>query len=91
MRHHQFGWRVGQPLRKRQVLVKAALEHFQEDEICIPRVFDVMQKRLFDVADISRLKVHRASLVTRRHHCHSCLAGDVILPLVGIGMPVQFP
>ena len=35
MCHHQFRWRMGQPLRKRYVLIEAALEHLQEDQVGI--------------------------------------------------------
>src|SRR5580765_6364726 len=91
MSHHKLGWRVGQPLRKRQVLVEAALEHLEKDQVCVPSIFDVMQKRLFNVPDVSLLKIHRASAVACGHHRHSPLTRDVILPLVGVGVPVQLP
>src|ERR1700682_5110987 len=91
MCHHQFGWGVGQPLRKGKVLIEAALEHLQEDQVCVACIFDVMQQGFFHVPDVSRLKVHGASAVTCRDHSHSCLACDVVLPFVGVGVPVQFP
>src|SRR5260370_13764277 len=80
MCHDRVRGGVRQPLRKRQILIEAALEHLQEDQVSIAGIFDVMQQGFFDVPDISRLKVHRASAVTCRHHSHSSLARDVILP-----------
>src|SRR5260370_13789048 len=88
---YKLGWRVGQPLRKRHILIEAALEHLQEDQVCIPCILDVMQQGFFHVPDVSRLKVHSASLVTRRHNSHSSFSRDVILPFVGVRVPVQFP
>src|SRR5207237_2129942 len=37
----------------------------------------------------SRSVVERARLAGRAEHAHSCLASDVVLPLVRIGMPMQ--
>jgi hypothetical protein len=42
---------MGQPFRERNVLIVAALEHLQEDQVCIPHVLDVMQQRFFHVPD----------------------------------------
>ncbi len=42
--HHKLGWGVGQPLRKREVLIEAALEHLQKHQVCVPCIFDVMQE-----------------------------------------------
>src|SRR6266403_334313 len=48
-----------------------------------------MQQGFFHVPDVSRLKIHGASTVTSRHHSHSSLTRDVVLPFVGVGVPVQ--
>src|SRR5260370_4259618 len=89
--HDKFRWSVGQPLRQRKILIVAALEHLQEDQVRVTCILNVMQQRFLHVPDVSRLKVQRASAVASRHHSHASLPTDVILPLVGIGMPVQFP
>src|SRR5438105_2474832 len=84
MSHDQFRRRVGQPLRERKVLVLRAFEHLEEDQVAIPCVLDVVQQSFFDVADVPRLEVHRARFVPGRHDRHPSLAGDVVLPLVGV-------
>src|SRR5260221_6500796 len=88
MRHHQFGRRVGQPLCERQVLVVAALEHLQKYQICVTGILNVMQKRFLHVSNVSRLKIQGASAIPRCHNRHSSLSTNVVLPLVGIRMPM---
>ena len=73
MRHHQLRWRVGEPFRERNILVGAALEHLQEDQVRIPGILDVMQQRLFDIPDVPRLKSIVRALFP--------VATTVILPL----------
>src|SRR5437016_14582141 len=81
MRHDRFRRRVSQPLRKGEVLKTIDLaEHLQEYKIGVTCVLDVVQQGLLDVSDVSRLKVHRASLVACGHHGHSTLAANVVLP-----------
>src|SRR5258706_14621985 len=82
---------MSQPFRERKVLVKAALEYFQEDQVCIPSILNVVQKRFLHVPDVSRLKVHRPSAVACRHDSNPSLSTDEVLPLVAVWMPVQFP
>src|SRR5258706_11972978 len=88
MRHHQFWRRVSQPICERQVLVVAALVHFEKYQICVTCILDVMQKRFLHVSNVSRLKIQRASAIPRRHYRHSSLSTNIILPLVGIRMPM---
>jgi hypothetical protein len=40
-------------------------------------------------ADVAGREIERAGLARRREHAHARLAFDVVLPLVGIRMPVQ--
>ena len=72
-------------------MIEAALEHLQEDQVRIPCILDVMEQGFFNVPDVSLLKVHGAGAVTCGHHSHSSFARDVILPFVGVRVPVQFP
>src|SRR5262249_19577800 len=41
--------------------------------------------------DVAGAEVERARLTGRAEHAHACLALDVILPFVGVGMPMQLP
>ena len=50
-----------------------------------------MEQSLLDVSDVALLKVYRASFVACVYHGHSPLAVNVVLPLIRIWMPVQFP
>src|SRR5436305_11608124 len=45
MRHHQLRRGVGQPLGEGKVLIVAALEHFQEDQVRVTCILNVMQQR----------------------------------------------
>src|SRR5437870_10193529 len=55
---YQLGRGVCQQIRKRQVLMEAALEHLQEDQVCVRGILDSMQQALLHVPDVSCLKVH---------------------------------
>jgi hypothetical protein len=56
--HHELRRRVSEPFGEREILIEAAFEHLQEDQVCIPRILDVMQQGFFHVPDVSCLKVH---------------------------------
>src|SRR5215469_1250612 len=79
-----------EPFRQREVLIKAALEHLQKLKLCIPRVLDIMRQRLLDIANVPSLKVHRARTPSSSEYRHPSVTADVVLPLVGIRMPMQF-
>src|SRR5206468_5372359 len=63
---------------------------FQIAEIPVPGVLDVMRQRLLNVTYIARIEVHCAGTGAGADYCHACFAADVVLPLVGILMPMQF-
>jgi hypothetical protein len=56
-----------------------------------PRPSHIVRHRLVDVAHINLLEVHRLRLRPSVEHCHSRLAGHIVLLLIRIRMPVQFP
>src|SRR2546429_3710146 len=89
MRGDKFRRRVREPLGKRQILVIAALEHFQEFQVVAAGVFDVMRQRLLYVAHVTGFKVHCSRAASCGEHGHAPLAADEELPFVSIGMPVQ--
>ena len=50
---------VGEPVGQRYVLVGVGLEDFEEDQIRVANVLDLMAKVGLDVADVARLEVIR--------------------------------
>src|ERR1700728_411297 len=50
-----------------------------------------MRQRLLNIANVSGLKVHGASAASGSENGHSSSTAHVVLPFVGIGMPMQFP
>ena len=90
MRHHQLRRRVRQPLRQRQVLVDRALEHFQKFQIRRPGVFNVMRQGFLNVPDVATLEILGSRPPAGREHRHPPLARIEKLPLIRIGVPVQF-
>src|ERR1700721_3535358 len=81
---------VGEPFGQGEVLVVAALEHFEKFQVGGARVFDVVGKRFLDVADVAHFEVHGSGAGAGGEDGHAGFSADVELPLVGIGMPVQF-
>src|SRR5258705_8313366 len=67
-----FRSRVRQPFGERKILIIAALEHLQEDQVRIPRILDVMQQGFFHVPDLpgdvqERSEEHTSELQSLRH------------------------
>src|SRR5260370_2112500 len=58
---HELRRGVRQPFGECQVLVEAALEHFEELQVAGAGVFDVMRERFLNVAHVAGLEVHGAS------------------------------
>src|SRR5260370_193706 len=88
MGYHEFRWCVGEPLRKRQVLIEAALEHLQKFQVVVAGILNVVGQRLEDISNVPGLKVHGAGTASGSEHSHSSSTADVVLPFVGIGMPM---
>ena len=80
-----------QPLVQRHILVLVALEHLKKYEILGPRILDVMRKRLLDVANVPFLEIHSTRITLSRENRHPPFASYVVLPFIGVLMPVQFP
>jgi hypothetical protein len=70
-------------------LINVALEELEKDEVFVARILDVMAERCGDEADVAGLKICRARLRVIEEDGHARLAGNVVLPLVGLWMPVQ--
>src|SRR5260370_24754528 len=49
-----------------------------------------MRERFLNVAHVAGLEVHGASAAAGGEYGHASLAAKVVLPLVGIGVPMQF-
>ena len=90
MRLNEPRRQMRQPLVQRHILVLVALEHLKKYEILGPRILDVMRKRLLDVANVALLEIHGTGVAVSCEDCHSSFASHVILPFIGILVPVQF-
>jgi hypothetical protein len=80
-----------QPLIQRQVGIVAALEHLQEPQRCRASILLLVAHGVRNIAHVSGLKIERSRLTGRREDPHAGLTAEVILPLVGVGMPVELP
>ncbi len=78
-----------QPIRQRDILEAVAPEHLQEYEVGVAGIADEVAERFLHIADIAGLEVLGHDLRTGVEHRHRALPGDVILPFVGIGMPMH--
>jgi hypothetical protein len=80
--------RLRQPLVQRYILILVALEQFQKYESLGPRILDLIRKRLLDVANIPFLEIHGAGITLSGENRHPSFASYVILPFIGVLMPV---
>ncbi len=88
---HQLRRQMRQPVRQRHILVAIGFEQLQKHQVPVPGVLDVVRKILLHVPHIALPKVHRARPRSGRKHRHPPLALHVVLPLIGIRMPVHLP
>src|SRR5262249_55940555 len=95
LRHLEIGRqqqvRIGaDPIGERDRLVDAVVEREQELDILVADVLDVVAVSLRHVADVAGVELFGADAAVRSEHGHTGAAGDIVLPLVGVGMPVRF-
>src|SRR5580692_4658746 len=88
---HKARWGVGEPLTQRNILVLGRREHLQEQQIGIADVLDIVRQRLIDVAHVTGVEVHGAGVSASRKYGHTGCALHVVLPLIGVGVPVHLP
>src|SRR6478735_2382535 len=81
--------RTGDPVRQRDVGEVGASEHFEELQVGVARVLDVMPEVLLDVADVARVEVHGDGVGAGVEHRHLPFALDPVLPFIGVGVPVH--
>ena len=74
----------------REVLVDVALEHFEEFEVGVAGVLEVVGQGFLDVADVAGLEVHGAGAATGGEDGHAAFAGHEVFPFVGVLVPVEF-
>jgi hypothetical protein len=64
------------------------LSTIQQLEIFGPSILDVVAIALRHVADVAGIELLGADAAVGAEHGHAGAAGDVVLPLVGIGVPM---
>ena len=90
MRLDQFGGRQCHPLVERYIGVVAAFEDFQKVHLRSAGVLDIMPHGEGHITDIAGPEIERARLTGRAEDAHTGLTLDIILPFIGVGVPMQF-
>src|SRR2546429_5734013 len=91
MRLHKLRRRQSHPLIERYIGEVITLEDFEKAHRRVAGILDVMAHGKGNETDIAGAEVEGARLTRSAEHAHACLALDVILPLVGVGVPMQLP
>lgn len=86
---HQRRGHVAQPVRQRDLLVPVAAEHLEKLQHVVAGVLDVVAQVLANEADIARPEVRGIRMGPGIEHGHPCRPAQVVLPFVGVGVPVQ--
>src|ERR1700683_3699213 len=86
---HHLWRRKRQPLIERNISVIAALEYLKKAQRSRSSILDIVPHGKGDKADIAGLKIEGARLARRSEYAHSCLPIDIILPFIGVRMPMQ--
>src|ERR1700748_3053348 len=85
-----FAGNPSEPLVQRNIHELLGREGFEEDQIRIPCVLDVMRSVRGNIANIVCVEIHGSSVVHGEEDRHTALAGNIELPLGCIGMPMKF-
>jgi hypothetical protein len=88
LRDH-FRRRMFEPLRQGKFFKCGGAEDSKELQIRIADVLHIVSVVARSVTYIARVELHRDHVRTGIEHAHARLALDVVLPLVGIGMPMH--
>src|SRR6202050_2109313 len=91
MRGNELGRQVAEPVGQRDLFVVVAAERLDEDQVIVAGVLDVVAAVAPDQADIAGLEVGGVGVRAGVEHRHPGGALHVVLPLIGIGVPVQLP
>src|SRR5438105_8593722 len=86
---NQLWWQHTHPLRQRDVRVMIGAEQGKEDEWLIACVLDIVAHVARNVSDVTRLVVERAGLTAGGEDAHAPLAGEIVLPFVGVRVPMK--
>jgi hypothetical protein len=81
------GHRAG--IGQKDLFVVVAAERFDEDQVVVAGVLDVVAAVAFDEADVAGPEVGGVGVRPGVEHRHPGGAFQVVLPLVGVGVPVQ--
>src|SRR5579875_2309111 len=87
---YKFRWCKRQPLVQRYIGKMVTLEQFQETQPGITGVLDIMSHRKGHVPHVTRLIVESTRRTASGKYRPTSLTLNIVLPLVVIGMPVQF-
>src|SRR5580700_2811674 len=87
--HHQLFWRVRQPFRDRKIHKARGFEDLEETQVLVARVLDVVGQSFLHVTYIAGPEVHGACAPSTAKHRHPALPAKVVLPFVGVLMPMK--
>ncbi len=82
---------MSQPFGKCKLLKLAALKHLQKFEVGIAGILDVVRQSLHNISDVSGFEIQSTSPAAGGKHRHPPLTGHVVLPFIGVWVPVQLP
>src|ERR1700731_4926110 len=89
MRRDQLRGEMSDPVVKRNFLKFASSEHFQNYQIGVARVLDIMPRDPGHKSDVICIEVHGVRALVCKHG-HTRFTSKVVLPFRGVRMPVQF-
>ncbi len=91
VRGNELRRQVGEPVGQRDLFVVVAAERFDEDQVIVTRVLDVVAAVAPDQADIAGPEVGGVGVRAGVEHRHPRGTFQEVLPLVGVRVPVQLP
>jgi hypothetical protein len=89
--HYHFRRRVSKPIRQGNLFEFGRPKDSEKLQVRVAVVLHIMSVVAWGVANIPGTEVHRAHVWAGIEHAHARLALNVVLPLIGIGMPMHLP
>lgn len=92
MLHDQLRRHMAEPFGQRDLFVSTGAEHFQELQNIVAGVLDIVAEVPAHYPNVAGAEVVGRCLRSGIEYCHPSLAAQIVqivLPLVGVGMPVQ--
>src|SRR5580658_4839236 len=86
---NHVSWTVRQPIREPYLLKPIRLEDLHVHKIRVPGIFDIVTKRLLDVADVAGMEVRGHRLRPGVEDGYASFSLQPVIPFVGVRMPMH--